>query len=109
MSGTLEFPRPLSWDTDYWLCRCEGFRVDAAAQRLGVVEEVRFRARLDRPDVLVVRGGLLGSRVLPVPVTEVKEVIPREQRLVLARPPEERAYEPIQRIRTYLAATFGIR
>jgi hypothetical protein len=28
---------------------------------------------------------------------------------VLARPPEERAYEPIQRIRTYLAATFGIR
>jgi hypothetical protein len=57
MSRHLEFPRPLSWDHDYWLCRCEGFRVDAPTGHLGLVEAVRFGARLDRPDELLVRGG----------------------------------------------------
>jgi len=56
MSRHLEFPRPLSWDHDYWLCRCEGFRVDAPTGSLGLVEAVRFGARLDRPDELLVRG-----------------------------------------------------
>jgi hypothetical protein len=56
MSRHLEFPRRLSWDHDYWLCRCEGFRVDAPTGRLGLVEAVRFGARLDRPDELLVRA-----------------------------------------------------
>lgn len=59
MSRHLEFPRHLSWDHDYWLGRCEGFRVDAPSGRLGLVEAVRFGARLDRPDELLVRGGVL--------------------------------------------------
>jgi hypothetical protein len=109
MSGSFEFPRALSWDTDYWLCRCEGFRVDTPTRRLGIVEEVRFKTRLERPDTLVVRGGLLGSRVLLVPVSDVKDVVPRQQRLVLARAPDERRDELIQRLRAFLAATFGIR
>jgi hypothetical protein len=61
MSRHLQFPRPLGWDTDYWLCRCEGFAVEAPQGRLGIVEEVRFRSRLDRPDELLVRGGLFGA------------------------------------------------
>ena len=83
MSHHLEFPRPLSWDHDYWLCRCEGFRVEAPTGRLGLVEAVRFGARLDRPDELLVRGGVLRNRTLVVPVSEVQEVVPRQQRLVL--------------------------
>jgi len=61
MPRHLEFPRPLSSDHDYWLCRCEGFRVDAPTGRLGSVEAVRFGARLDRPNELLVRGGLLAT------------------------------------------------
>ncbi len=69
MSRHLEFPRHLSWDHDYWLGRCEGFRVDAPSGRLGLVEAVRFGARLDRPDELLVRGGVLRNRTLVVPVS----------------------------------------
>jgi hypothetical protein len=107
MSGTFEFPRALSWDTNYWLCRCEGFHVDAPTGRVGVVEEVRFETRLDRPDTLVVRGGLVGSRVLLVPVSDVKDVAPRQQRLVLARAPDDTGNEPIRRLRAFLGKTFG--
>ncbi len=47
MSRHLEFPRALAWDHDYWLCGCEGFTVDTATGRLGLVEAVRFGSRLD--------------------------------------------------------------
>jgi hypothetical protein len=83
----LEFPRPLTWDRDYWLCRCEGFRVDAATGRVGVVAEVRFRSRLDRPDELLVRRGVLGRRRVVVPVSDVEAILPQQQRLVLGRAP----------------------
>jgi uncharacterized protein with ACT and thioredoxin-like domain len=83
MSRHLEFPRPLAWDDDYWLCRCEGFRVDAPAGRVGLVEAVRFGSRLDRPDELLVRGGVLGNRQLVVAVSDVQRVIPRQQRIVV--------------------------
>ena len=86
MSSHLEFPRPLAWDRDYWLCRCEGFRVDAPTGRLGLVEAVRFGSRLDRPDELLVRGGVLGNRRRVVAVSDVQEVIPRQQRIVLRSP-----------------------
>ena len=85
----LEFPRPLTWDTDYWLCRCEGFRVDTATGRVGVVAGVRFRSRLDRPDELLIRGGVLGRRTLVVPVSDVETILPQQQRLVLSRVPKQ--------------------
>jgi hypothetical protein len=85
----LEFPRPLTWDTDYWLCRCEGFRVDTATGRVGVVAGVRFRSRLDRPDELLIRGGVLGRRTLVVPVSDVETIVPQQQRLVLSRVPKQ--------------------
>ena len=49
--------RTPAFDFDYRLCRCEGFRVDSPGGRVGIVEEVHFRSRIDRPDVLVVRTG----------------------------------------------------
>ena len=98
MSRHLEFPRALSWDRDYWLCRCEGFRVDAPTGRLGLVAAVRFGSRLDRPDQLLVRTGILGNHLLVIPVSDVDAVIPRQERLVLRRGPE-RATHRLGRLR----------
>src|ERR671931_1216907 len=89
MSSHLEFPRPLAWDRDYWLCRCEGFRVDSPTGRLGLVEAVRFGSRLDRPDELLIRGGILGTRLLVVSVSDVQAVMPRQERLVVQCGPEQ--------------------
>ncbi len=103
MSRHLEFPRPHSWDHNYWLCRCEGFRVDAPTGRLGLVEAVRFGARLDRPDELLVRGGLLRNRTLVVPVADVQELVPRQPRLVLRCAPEQGGHEQLaRRLRAYV-------
>jgi hypothetical protein len=104
MSRHLEFPRALSWDRDYWLCRCEGFRVDAPTGRLGLVESVRFSSRLDRPDELLVRTGILGNRLLVVAVSDVEAVIPRRERLVLRSGPE-RATHRLARLRFHVHRT----
>jgi hypothetical protein len=109
MSRQLELPRPLGWDTDYWLCRCEGFAVEAPGGRLGIVEEVRFRSRLDRPDELLVRGGIFGGRSFVVGVADVVEITPQQQRLVLRSAPREPRHDPLARLRSYLAATLGAR
>ena len=101
MSRRLEFPRPRLFDEDYWLCRCEGFRVDSPTGRLGVVAGVRFGSRLDRPDELVVRGGLLGNRIIIIPVSEIVDVRPPEERIALK--PQTGGHERLARLRAYLA------
>ncbi len=80
----LAFPRSRAFDRDYWLMRCEGYRVQAGDARAGVVDEVRFGSRLDRPDLLAVRTGRLVRRVVLVPVEEVEEIDPHA-RLVRVR------------------------
>jgi hypothetical protein len=77
-----------SFDRDYWLSHCEGFTVMSSAGRVGVVKEVRFRSRADRPDVLVVRAGLLGRRTILIAIDDVDEVIPREKRIRLRGAPQ---------------------
>jgi hypothetical protein len=84
-------PRDAASDFDYWLRRCEGFRVDSPQGRVGKVEEVRYASRCDRPDVIAVRGGLLGRPLLIVPVGEAEEILPREERIVLHRSPQPTA------------------
>jgi hypothetical protein len=71
------------FDRDYWLSHADGFAVDAARGRVGVVEEVRFGSRIDRPDFLVVRAGRFGRRRLLVPVEDVEQVRPRAKKLQL--------------------------
>jgi hypothetical protein len=83
MERELQFPRLLDFGRDYWLCRCQGFRVRSRGKQLGIVEEVRYRSRLDRPDSVVVRGGLFGTRRLVIPVAAVEEIVPRQQQLVV--------------------------
>jgi hypothetical protein len=107
MSRDLEFPRPIVFDDDYWLCRCEGFRVESPTGRVGVVAEVRFESRVDRPDELVVRGGLFGNRVIAVAVAEVIDVLPRQQRIVISAGEARQRHERPARLRAYLAVTLG--
>jgi hypothetical protein len=69
------------------LARCEGFRVDSLAGVVGFVEGVRFVSRIDQPDLLEVRGGRLGRQHLLIPVEDVEEISPAEERLVVRSAP----------------------
>jgi hypothetical protein len=79
------FPTYEPVDADYWLCRCEGFRVDSDRGRLGIVEEVRFASRVDRPDWLALRSGFFARNLRVVPVDAVAAIYPREG-LILITP-----------------------
>jgi hypothetical protein len=76
---------PWSWpvDEDYWLGHCQGFRVDGPEGRVGVVEHVVYGSHLHRPDVVWVRFGGWRARAVSVPVTDVLELRPHQERLVV--------------------------
>jgi hypothetical protein len=65
----------------YWLERSAGFRVDAHAGAIGIIEEVRV-GEDGSPETLVVR--VLDERMVMVPVQRVETVLPDEKRIVLA-------------------------
>ena len=71
---------------DYWLSHCQGFRVDSADGRVGIVEEVVFASRRACPDALAVRGGLFGTRLLLVLPSDVEAISPRQRRLLIRAP-----------------------
>ena len=87
------FPSMPPLADDYWLCHCEGYGVVKAGRRLGIVENVVFESRLDRPGALRVRGGLFGEKLHVVPVDDVEEIVPRKELLRL-RPGPEHARAP---------------
>jgi hypothetical protein len=91
-------PRPsgAATDADYWLRRCEGFRVDSPEGRVGFVKEVRYASRCDRPDAIAVRAGLLGRLLLIVPVAEVAWILPGSEQVVLHRSPRPTATERLE-------------
>src|SRR5262249_11004170 len=81
------------FDREYWLAHCEGFQVRRGRRRLGFVQEV-----LDGGRTLAVGGGLLGRRVVLVPVDGVSAIVPRAMRIWLSSaPPVEvpRAFTPL--------------
>jgi hypothetical protein len=96
MAAGSQRPRGAASNFDYWLRRCEAFRVDSPQGRVGFVEEVRYASRYDRPDVIAVRVGLLGRLLLILPVGEVAEILPREERIILHRSPRPTATERLQ-------------
>jgi hypothetical protein len=59
-------PRHSSLGIDYWLHRCEGFRVDSPVGRVGTVKGVRFEGSIEA-ELLEVRSGLLGHRHRLIP------------------------------------------
>jgi len=69
-------------DPEYWLCHCEGFRVDGWDGRIGTVVHSSQESEL-----LTLRAGLFRSREFNVRFADVEEIRPREQRLVLHTTP----------------------
>ena len=66
---------------EYWLGHCEGFDVRAGDRRVGVVEYVRYGSAHDRPDAIFALRGTFRTRVLEVPVEDVKELDPDDETL----------------------------
>lgn len=89
---------PGSAASNYWLRRCEGFRVDSTNGRVGFVEEVRYASRSDCPDVIVVRAGIFGRLLLVVPVAEIAEIVPREELVVLRHSPRRTHAERLREV-----------
>ncbi len=83
-----EAPGPEPYERRYWATHCEGFRVDFPGGAHGYVEEVRHRADPDRAALLAVRVGMLGRRVVIVPVDEIAYLVPRAERIWLKSPLE---------------------
>ena len=65
----------------YWLRRCQGFRVDSAGGRIGIVEDVLYGAEHDRPSALLVRSGIFKRRLEAISLDDVEAIYPRAQRL----------------------------
>jgi hypothetical protein len=80
---------PLPVDEDYWLGHCEGFQVDGPDGRVGVVEHVVYRSRADRPDVVAVSSGVWRVHTAEVPVGDVVDVFPAQERLVIGHGPAQ--------------------
>ena len=78
-------PRDSSYGQDYWLHRCEGFTVQQAQRALGKVTGLRFRASIE-PELLEVRTGLLGKRLL-IPVEHVQQIEPKTRQVILGASP----------------------
>ncbi len=70
------------------LSRCEGFQVYSPGGPVGFVEGLRFLSRIDRPDLLEVRGGRFGRQLLVIPVDEVEEVRVGDELVLLRNAPE---------------------
>jgi hypothetical protein len=95
-------------DRDYALARCEGFVVDSPEGPVGLVEGLRFVSRIDRPDLLEVRGGRLGRRLLLIPSDQVEEVRLDEERVLVRSapaPPGDLVGELFDRLRRALLGT----
>jgi hypothetical protein len=75
-------PRDSAYGRDYWLHRCEGFRVKSAGREIGTVHGLRFKGSIE-PDLLEVRTGLFGRRVSLIPVEQVEEIVPKRKLVIL--------------------------
>lgn len=79
--------RAASEERSYSLARCEGFEVEAPTGLVGFVEGLRFVSRIDEPDLLEVRGGRFGRRLLLIPSEQVEEVHVADERVILRGEP----------------------
>lgn len=70
---------------EYWLGRCEGFRVDSQEGHLGFVEAVLPGDEEEQPATLLVRGGPSGSELFAVSFDEIDLFAAHEERIVLRR------------------------
>jgi hypothetical protein len=87
----------------YLLSRCDGFLAESPLGQVGVVCGVRFRSRIDRPDLLAIEVGRLRHKLLLVPVDEVEHVSFDEERVVLQHDPRAHPHRELaNRLRSRL-------
>jgi hypothetical protein len=67
---------------DYWLRNCQGFRVEVAGKKIGVVDDVLFGLRSE-PATLLVRTGLFRLGLRAISVDEIEAIDPRSLRITL--------------------------
>ena len=87
--------------------RAEGFEVESPAGVIGFVEGLRFASRIDRPDLLEVRGGRFGRQLLLIPSEQVEEVRVDEERVLVRGvpvPTGDLLAEVVERVRRALHA-----
>jgi len=76
-----------SWMPEYWLCHCEGFKVETrSGDHLGFVEEVVWSSDYSFVDALVVRRGFDSDGKLTLPVENVVSIRPEASLIEVARP-----------------------
>jgi hypothetical protein len=85
--GGTDDPQAKSAERSYSLARCEGFEVESPNGLVGFVEGLRFLSRIDQPDLIEVRGGRLGRQLLLIPIDQVEEIRPAEQRVLVRSAP----------------------
>lgn len=73
-------------DAGYWLRNCQGFRVESAGKKLGVVDDVLF-GQQSEPATLLVRTGLFRLGLRAVSVDEIESIDPRTLRITLRAAP----------------------
>jgi uncharacterized protein CbrC (UPF0167 family) len=85
MSTLLEHTTPCqSWTDEYWLCHCEGFRVDTPDGHLGFVEEIVWSDDGAKPIALRVRSSFGRRGLVTVGIDDVVEV-PQDGSSILVR------------------------
>jgi uncharacterized protein YrrD len=63
-------------DVGYWLRNCQGFRVEVAGRKLGVVDDVLF-GQQSEPATLLVRTGLFRLGLHAISVDAIESIDPR--------------------------------
>lgn len=72
------------WGSGYWVAHCEGFRVVSPQGRLGIVDYV-VTDDDGAPSALAVQVGLWRTHLVTVPLSDVAEVQPRAEKIVLSK------------------------
>ena len=72
----------------YWRRNCDGFSVEVAGRRVGVVAELH-RDASGEPISLSIVGGLFGNRRFTLPADLIGDIVPSRSLVVLRRLPAE--------------------
>jgi hypothetical protein len=70
---------------EYWLARCEGFRVLSDDGAIGVIERVGYRTSAAPAAFLLVRGGMFGTSAVLIDADDALDVDARRQTVRLRR------------------------
>jgi hypothetical protein len=69
------------------LTRCEGYHVYYPGGHLGFVEVI-LHGENGKPEAIAALGGVLGTRIVVIPVDEIAEIDPQRRRITLFDKPE---------------------